>query len=60
MTKKGNEAPSTAGIETQDGISVLIGETRESKAKAYAAEESIKVSSRYISLIDNMKAEHDT
>ena len=56
---KGSEAPPTADLNVQDGCSTLTGETRESKAKAYAAEESMKVASQYISSIDNMKSEHD-
>ena len=37
---KDDEAPPEATSTTNDDISNLTGETRESKAKAYAAEES--------------------
>ena len=43
---KGDAAPPTAKSEG-DNISALTGETRESKAKAYAAAESKKVAAAY-------------
>ena len=39
-----------------DNISVLTGETRESKAKAYAAEESKKGASQYVGTIANLNS----
>ena len=56
---KGNEAPPAADNSSAACLSMLTDETRESKAKAYAAEESMKVASQYIALIDDMKAEYD-
>lgn len=50
---KGDIAPPSA-VKNNDNISVLTGETRESKAKAYAAEESKKVASQYVGTISNL------
>ena len=50
---KGDAAPPSAA-KNSDNISVLTGETRESKAKAYAAEESKKVASQYVGTISNL------
>ena len=52
---KGDDAPPAA---KSDDLSTLTGETRESKAKAYAAAESKKIASQYISTIDGMKDQH--
>ena len=56
---KGDQAPPAAESVASEGMSDLTGHTRESKAKAYAAEASKKVASQYISSIDNMKVEHN-
>lgn len=53
---KNYEAPAKI-TETED-ISVLTGETRESKAKAYAAAETKKVSLQYVETIDNINGQH--
>ena len=55
----GNKALPAEDLSLQDGLSTLTGETRESKAKAYATKESMNFSSQYISSIDIMKSEHD-
>ena len=56
---KGDQAPPAAESVASDGLSDLTGNTRESKAKAYAVKESKKVASQYISSIDNMKDKHN-
>ena len=57
---KGNVAPpALTSFTNDDDISNITGNTRESKAKAYALEESKKVATQYISSIDAMKIEHD-
>ena len=50
---KGDAAPPPAAKD--DGWSTLTGDTRESKAKAYAAEETKKVSLQYVQQMDYMK-----
>ena len=50
---KGDKAPPSAKKAT-DEISALTGETRESKAKAYAAEELKKVATQYVGTISNL------
>ena len=57
---KGDVAPTAADNISAAGLSTLTGETRESKAKAYAAEESLKVATQYIASIDDMKAAHES
>ena len=54
---KGDVAPQKA--KENDACSTLTGDTRESKAKAYAAEETKKVSLQYVKQIDIMKTEND-
>ena len=56
---KGDKAPPAADSIATDGLSDITGNTRESKAKAYAAKESKKVASQYISSMDNMRDEHN-
>ena len=57
LTKDDDAQPEAASTSTDD-VSNLTGETRESKAKAYAAEESKKVALQYIDTMDNMKSDH--
>ena len=52
---KGDKLP-TAVDETDD-LSALTGETRESKAKAYAAEATKEVAAQYIGTITDLKEE---
>ena len=56
---KGNVAPPAVDLShSDDDMSNLTGNTRESNVKAYAAEKSKKVASQYIYTIDAMKKEH--
>ena len=56
---KDDDAQPEAASTTADDVSNLTGETRESKAKAYAAEESKKVALQYIGTMDTMKSDHN-
>ena len=56
---KGDEAPPVTDSVATDGLSDLTGNTKESKAKPYAADASKKVATQYISSISNMKVEHN-
>ena len=42
-----------------EGISILSGDNRGSKAKSYAAEESKNITAQYIDTIDNLNVSHD-
>ena len=52
---KGDVAPPQADLSV---VSALTGETRESKANAYAAEESKKVAAQYIGTIEDLNSNH--
>ena len=54
---KGDVAPPT--IKPSDDLSALTGETRESKAKAYAAVETKKVSLQYVDTINQLNGKHE-
>ena len=54
---KGDVAPPK--LDNPDDVSALTGETRESKAKAYAAAETKKVASQYIATIEDINASHN-
>lgn len=54
---KGDIAPPKAS--TTEDWSTLTGETCESKSKAYAAEDTRKVSLQYVQQIDSMKVKRD-
>ena len=50
---KGKIAPPQADLSV---VSALTGETRESKVKAYAAEESKKLAAQYIGSIQDLNS----
>jgi len=52
---KGDKLPTA--VEETDDLSELTGETRESKAKAYAAEATREVAAQYIGTITDLKEE---
>ena len=54
LTKDDDAPPAAKG----DDLSALTGETRESKAKAYAAAESKKIATQYNATIDGLKDQH--
>ena len=58
---KGNEPPPKAFSPDEDSIdaSTLTGETRESKAKAYAAEATKTVSLQYVDTINKLNGQHE-
>ena len=53
---KGDQIPTVADDEDNSDLSTLSGETRESKAKAYAAEATKAVAAQYIGTIEEFKA----
>ena len=54
---KGDIAPQKAVVD--DSCSTLTGDTRESKARAYAAEETKKVTLQYVKQIDTIKEQNE-
>ena len=53
---KGDVAPQKV---TKDDCSTLTGDTRESKAQTYAAEETKKVTLQYVKQIDSIKEDNE-
>ena len=52
---KGDQTPAAAVDKEDTDVSTLTGETRESKAKAYAAEATKAVAAQYIGTIEELK-----
>ena len=53
---KGDQTPPAAVNKDDTDLSTLTGETRESKAKAYAAEATKAVAAQYIGTIEELKS----